>query len=78
MLKDILGHEQLNTTQIYTHVSNRSMEEAMRHNPLSGEFSDDETAVTMKETLAPDTASRPAPGREGSFEVPFVPMTDDM
>ncbi len=37
VLKDILGHEQLNTTQIYTHVSNRHMEEAMKHNPLSGE-----------------------------------------
>ena len=36
VLKDILGHEQLNTTQIYTHVSNASMEEAMRQNPLSG------------------------------------------
>ncbi|MBO5906787.1 MAG: tyrosine recombinase XerC [Clostridia bacterium] len=35
VLKDILGHEQLNTTQIYTHVVSRNLEEAVENNPLS-------------------------------------------
>lgn len=35
VLKDILGHEQLNTTQIYTHLVSKNMEEAMGNNPLS-------------------------------------------
>lgn len=35
VLKDVLGHENLNTTQIYTHVSNSQMENAMRNNPLA-------------------------------------------
>ncbi len=35
VLKDILGHEQLTTTQIYTHVSDKKLEEAAEANPLS-------------------------------------------
>ena len=35
LLKDILGHEQLNTTQIDTHVVNSDMQAAMRNNPLA-------------------------------------------
>ena len=35
VLKDILGHEQLNTTQIYTHVTSHNIEEAMKSNPLA-------------------------------------------
>lgn len=35
VLKDILGHEQLNTTQIYTHISDTEMEKAMTLNPLA-------------------------------------------
>lgn len=34
-LKEILGHEQLNTTQIYTHVSSQKIASAMELNPLS-------------------------------------------
>ncbi len=35
VLKDILGHEQLNTTQIYTHVNDESMKRAIAANPLA-------------------------------------------
>ncbi len=36
VLKDILGHEQLNTTQIYTHLKGEEQRAAMAHHPLAG------------------------------------------
>lgn len=35
VLKDILGHENLGTTEIYTHTSNTQMEQAIDSNPLA-------------------------------------------
>lgn len=35
VLKDILGHENLGTTEIYTHLSSKQMEEAANANPLA-------------------------------------------
>lgn len=35
VLKDILGHENLGTTEIYTHLSSQQVKEATEHNPLA-------------------------------------------
>ena len=36
VLKDILGHENLGTTEIYTHLSSKQIKEAAENNPLAG------------------------------------------
>lgn len=35
-LKEILGHESLNTTQIYTHLDDHQLQTAVNTNPLAG------------------------------------------
>ena len=37
-LQEVLGHSNLNTTQIYTHLDNAALHEAARANPIGRKF----------------------------------------
>jgi len=41
-LQEVLGHENLNTTQIYTHLGNQELKRAAEMNPLA-KFNGDES-----------------------------------
>ena len=43
VLQDILGHENLGTTEIYTHTSSTQMEDAVHANPLANIHAKKET-----------------------------------
>ena len=47
MVQEVLGHEHLNTTEIYTHIDNEALRVAAKANPLSqvktkGKIKDDD------------------------------------
>lgn len=42
-LQQILGHSNISTTQIYTHVDDQRLRDAVRKNPLAGEKAEEET-----------------------------------
>lgn len=41
VLKQFLGHKNINSTQIYTHVYNKKLKEAVDKNPLNFENTED-------------------------------------
>ncbi len=61
VLKEILGHEQLNTTQIYTHVTNRNMQDAVMQNPLASTVRHDPVADVIARVRAASEAEEKSP-----------------
>ena len=49
VLKEVLGHENLDTTQIYTHVADAQIMNAMKKNPLSDNAPKPHTKKTNKD-----------------------------
>ena len=48
VLKDILGHESLATTEIYTHLSSENLKQAAQANPLSNNKAPKRRKTTKK------------------------------
>lgn len=55
VLQDILGHENLGTTEIYTHTSNQQMENAINANPLSNHLAESDKRGEKQRVLSNKT-----------------------
>lgn len=77
VLKDILGHESLSTTEIYTHLSSTQQQQAMEKSPLAGVH-----APPAPKWKAPDTRAerQEATAQEDALQEqarPDAPSDDD-
>lgn len=57
ILKDVLGHANLGTTEIYTHISNQQMEDAMKKSPLSNVNQKTKVPIACKKEKAAEEES---------------------
>ena len=56
-LQELLGHESISTTEIYTHVDNEQIRSAVEHNPLANETSLKSKSKTNSKDNYNDTIS---------------------
>ena len=61
VLKEVLGHANVGTTEIYTHVSNAQVRDAVNASPLARFSREIETTVLEEST----EESKPAPRKRG-------------
>ena len=54
-LKEILGHENVSTTQIYTHINQQQLRDAVAASPLSSHRFTPQQAVSEKDSGEDDT-----------------------
>lgn len=72
VLKEILGHANLGTTEIYTHVSNQQIEGAVDRSPLSHVRAPKKEAVPSAKDLPPELPAAGQPTSSNEDEKPEV------